>query len=282
MSDIAVIERELRQQYPSPSAAATARARAAVTKTTLEGSRPVRAAHARRRWRPVLVAAVAVLALAATGVAIANGLGAFNGGVFNGLSSAHHPRTSDDVIDPATRAYIERKNCKQPDGRPCAPMIVGMRFGTSRRIAQLPDGQSLYVLKTTWDGLCFVAGPPPHGRFNCSRPLSRAHPSTVWFDSSGPDVSSWFTFGVALDGVTSVSFEPNGQKLTLPVKGNVWTYHGDSFEATTALIGLPLTAHFADGKTVTDNCTDSLSRHELRLLGAPKSQIPRLAGPCGR
>jgi hypothetical protein len=65
--------------------------------TATERSAPARTDNARRRWRPVLVAAVAVLALAGMGVAIANGLGAFDGGVFNGISAAHHPRTSDDV-----------------------------------------------------------------------------------------------------------------------------------------------------------------------------------------
>jgi hypothetical protein len=96
-------------------------------------------------------------------------------------------------------------------------------------------------------------------------------------------MSDWFTFGIALDGVTAVSFDPNGQEeITLPVEGNVWTYRSDSFDAMTALQGLPLTAHFADGRTVVDKCTDSLSRQELRDLGVSKSQMPLLEGSCGR
>jgi hypothetical protein len=73
MSGIDVIERELRRQYPVPSANATARARAMVLESATEWSRPARTV-ARRRWRPVLAAAVAVLALAGTGVAIADGV----------------------------------------------------------------------------------------------------------------------------------------------------------------------------------------------------------------
>lgn len=280
MPDTDLIALELRQQYPRPSAAATGRARAAVMETAAGRSRPARTANPRRRWRPVLVAAVALVALAGTSVAIANRLGAFGGGVFNGIGSAHHPRTSEDVIDPATRAYIDRTSCHLAGGRPCSPMIVGMRFGTSRRIAQLPDGQSLYVLKTSWKGLCFVAGPPPHGRFDCSRPLSRAHPSTVWFDSAGLRMADWFAFGIAMDGVTAVSFKPNGHEITLPVKGNVWTYRSDPALDASRLAGFPLTAHFADGRTVTDKCADSLSRRELRLLGVPKSQMQQVGGPC--
>ena len=224
--------------------------------------------HRARRWRPLLVVAFAVLALAGTGVAIANRLGAFDGGVFNGIGAAHHPQTSDDVIDPAIRAYMDGNGCKHP----CHPL-------DSRRIAQLPDGANLYVFGTTWKGLCFVAGPPPTPA-NCSSALSRSHPSTVWFYSSGSDSSDWFVFGVAVDGVTEVSFEPNGQQVTVPVKGNVWTYRNDSLSAMTGLIGLPLTAHFADGTTVVDSCPDWMSRQTLRRLGTPPSAMPPPGDPC--
>lgn len=270
MSDIHVIERELRRQYPGPSATATARARAVVIESATECSRPALTVP-RRRWRGVLLVAVALLALAGTSVAIANGLGAFSG-VFNGIGSANHPRTAADVIDPASRAYLERS-------------ANWMRLDTSRRIAQLPGGRNLYVLKTTWKGLCDVVAPTSGSDYNCSRPLSRSHPSTVWFNASSPDSSDWFLFGIALDGVTAVSFEPNGQEVTLPVRDNVWMYRGDSFEAMTALIGLPLTAHFADGRTVVDKCADTMSRREYRRLGVrlgiPKSEIKQTEGSCG-
>lgn len=238
--------------------------------------------HGARRVRRLLVVAFAVTALAGTGVAIADGLGAFDGGAFNGISAAHHPRTSDDVIDPATQAYMERKGCTQPDGSPCAPMMVGMRLDTSRRIAQLPDGANLYIFKTTWQGLCFVSGPPPRGHeFLCSGPLSHSHPSTAWFYSDGSnDGSDWFTFGIAVDGVTAVSFEQNGREVTVPVKGNVWTYRSDSMYATIAIGGLPLTAHFADGTTVVDDCPDWISPETLGRLGQPASAMPKPGDPC--
>lgn len=238
-------------------------------------TRPAR--HRARRWRPLLVVAFAVLALAGTGVAIANGLGAFDGGVFNGISAAHHPRTSDDVIDKAMRDYMDRKGCTLPGGHPCYPMMVGMLFDTSRRIAQLPDGANLYVFKTTWKGLCFVAGPPPTPQFNCSGPLSRSHPSTAWFYSNTPDMSDWFIFGIAVDGVTSVSFELNGQDVTVPVTGNVWTYRSNDFGTNPRF---PLTAHFADGSTVDDQCPGWMSRSILRRLGTPESAMPPAGDPC--
>src|SRR5262249_29836793 len=147
-----------------------------------------------------------------------------------------------------------------------------MRFDTSRRIVQLPGGANLYVFKTAWRGLCFVAGPPPTPQFNCSGPLSHSHPSTSWFYSNTPERSDWFMFGIAVDGVTAVSFESNGEDVTVPVEGNVWTYRaadpGDD-------PSFPLTSHFADGTAVVDNCADWLSPQTLRQLGLPAAQAPK-------
>lgn len=79
MPDADLIERELREQYPRPSAAATARARAAVMEHTTDRPRPARLVRNRRQWRPVLLGAAVVVALAVAGVAIAAGFGAFEG-----------------------------------------------------------------------------------------------------------------------------------------------------------------------------------------------------------
>ena len=183
-----------------------------------------------RRWRPVVAVAVAVAALALAGVAIADGLGAFSG-----IGAAQHPQTGADVIDPATRAYME--------GGSSMPIIGGLLFDTARVVGQLPSGQNIYVIANKRDALCFVVG-PPHPEWNCDDPLSRSHPSTVFF--YGQDPSAPTTFGIALDGVTAVSFDQDGQELTVPVKDNVWIYPGDAFYG--AMVSL--TAHFADGTTV--------------------------------
>ena len=54
-----------------------------------------------------------------------------------------------------------------------------------------------------------------------------------------------FSWGIALDNVTAVSFIAGGQEVTVPVKNNVWAYHGKK-----DLIGaVPLTVHFTDGST---------------------------------
>src|SRR5690242_3934801 len=94
--------------------------------------------RARRRWKPVLVAAVITIGLAGVGVAIADGFGAFDG-----IASVQHPQSGADVIDPATRAYME------PGGGSSMPIIAGLEWDTSRHLGQLADGQNVYVISTT-------------------------------------------------------------------------------------------------------------------------------------
>jgi hypothetical protein len=185
--------------------------------------------------RPVLAAVVVAAALALTAVAVADGLGAFDG-----IGAAQHPQTGADVIDPATRAYME---CRT-ETTPCMPIIRGILFQTARVVGRLPSGQNIYVVTTTSNSLCFVVG-PPHPEWSCDDPLSRSHPSTVFLYGQDPAITPP-TFGIALDGVTSVSFDANGREVTVPVKDNVWIYPGN------VLFGAysRLTAHFADGSTV--------------------------------
>lgn len=187
-----------------------------------------------RRWKPLLVAAVVTAALAGAGVAIADGLGAFNG-----ISAAQHPQTGADVIDPATRAYME--------GGSSMPIIGGLLFDTARVVGQIPSGQNVYVITTRSNSLCFVVG-PPQPEWNCEDPLGNSHPSAVFAYTQ--DGKPYTVVGIALDDVTAVSFNENGQEVTVPVTNNVWTYQSDSSDALAAPM-FALTVHFADGTTVT-------------------------------
>lgn len=191
-----------------------------------------------RGFRRVLVA-LAVTALVGTGAAIADGLGAFDG-----IGAADHPQTGADVIDPATAAYL--------DGRtPQSAGVIGLQLDTARNVGQLPDGQSVYVIARSGDGsnLCIVVG-APHPETECRSTLSQSHPTAIFTYSENQPAASPVTFGVALDGVTSVSFQagdyPNGQEVTVPVNDNLWIYPEvvDSLQ--------PVTSHFSDGSTVVE------------------------------
>jgi hypothetical protein len=201
-----------------------------------------------RRFRPVLVFVIAVVAFVIASVAIADGLGAFNG-----IGAAHHPRTGADEISPSIKADM---------GYGSQPVPRGLDFGTTRRIGQLPSGQNVYVIAPTRGNgtFCFVIG-RPGPEWNCSATLSRRHPSTAIVYTG--DGKPWTTVGIALNGVTSVSFkvggpehggkESGGHIVTVPVKHNLWTYRSHD-ELSLAQASWLLTAHFADGTTAVDRC----------------------------
>jgi hypothetical protein len=142
------------------------------------------------------------------------------------------------------------------------PVPRGLQFGTARRVGQLSGGQNLYVLARSGanDNLCFVIG-SPGPEWSCSNTLSRRHPSTALVYTQGG--KPWSTVGIALDGVTAVSFkvggpelgghEIGGHEVTVPVKNNIWRYtSNDSLSLGQA--SWLLTAHFADGTTAVDRC----------------------------
>jgi hypothetical protein len=205
-----------------------------------------------------------VVALAClVGGAIAASLGAFNG-----IGVAQHPPTGADVIDPATAAWMSGTNCGQPGSvhQVCQGIIRGLQLDTARHIGQLPDGQNIYVVTGTQNDLCTVVG-PPNATWECGDPLSNAHPATIITYPAfiNGAATRWVTFGVALDGVTSVSFPystqateaaggaPLGPGVTVPVTNNLWVYPSNDAEPPTVL--QPVTAHFADGTTVTEPAT---------------------------
>lgn len=206
----------------------------------------------RRRWRTVLVAAVAVAALIGVGLAIAASVG-----VFQGIKAAHHPRTSADKLSPAVVASIRQFNKLQ------ARLNRGRRGllepDTSRLVRRLPDGIRVFVVAATGGQLCVVMeGMPRLGAnvklggssLGCTSPLTQKVPSTVesFRASKGPHGESpAISWGITLDSATSVSFPVNRRiTITVPVKNNVWVYIG---KWSAAVRGL--TVHFKDGRTQT-------------------------------
>jgi hypothetical protein len=209
-----------------------------------------------RRWRPLLVAAVVTAALAGAGVAIAESLGAFDG-----ISAAQRPQTSADILDPSVVARLQ-SNCDNTGALPTMYMPqCHLLFDSSRLVSQLPDGRNVYVITDSRGDLCVLL---PNVMMGCSpsvtpsdaasgqahspsSPLSRSNPITVASFGDSLDTPR-IIYGVALDGVTAVSFESAGSEVTVPVKDNVWAYEQPSASTPDPN---PITAHFADGTTVT-------------------------------
>jgi hypothetical protein len=208
--------------------------------------------NARRRWRPVLVTAMAVAALVGVGVAVAAGIGAFHG-----IKAAQHPRTEADRLDAYVIASITRYN------KQIAHLTHGRRGliepDTSRLVRQLSEGGRVYAVAATGNELCVVlermprlAGAAKHEGWSvgCTSPLTQKVPSTVesFRAFKGPHGESpALSWGITLDGATAVSFPANRHlKITVPVKHNVWVYQG---KWSAAVRGF--TVHFNDGHTET-------------------------------
>jgi hypothetical protein len=195
--------------------------------------RPARAE--RRRWRAVLVTAVVVAALAAVGVAIAAGFGAFNG-----INAAQHAPTEADKLDPAVAASIAAND--NP---------LGLEADSARFVTQLADGVRIYAVATKTGELCALAERLPNNdgkndaaAMGCGSPLGQSQPTTVasfQVNEATPTIS----YGIALDSVSAVSFMAGGQEVTVPVKNNVWAYEGSNSAIDS------LTVHFNDGDTKT-------------------------------
>jgi hypothetical protein len=208
--------------------------------------------HARWPWRRVLIAAAVVAGLIGVGVAIAAGVGAFRG-----IRAAQHPRTAVDRLDPSVVASIVRHN------KQMAQLTHSRRGllepGTSRLVRQLPNGARFYAVAATGNELCVVIERIPRLASNvkrggygtgCTSPLSQKVPTTLesFRAFKGPQGESpALSWGITLDGATSVSFPANRHlTITVPVKHNVWVYQG---KWSAAVRGF--TVHFKDGHTAT-------------------------------
>ena len=186
--------------------------------------------------RPALVAAIVVVALALTGVAIADGVG-----VFDGISAAQEPQTRA-AMKWAKQFQAECKKAPPPSGSsiyfpPCHIVLASARL--------LSPDSKVYVVADTRGDLCvsFAFGD------GCGPPLDASHPITLGVVNTGPipPGGTLTVGGVALDGVSSVSFTIWGQRVTVPVEHNAYVYKRLNSTADDAHC---VVAHMDDGSTV--------------------------------
>ena len=202
----------------------------------------------KRRRRPLLIAALIAAALVATGVAVAAGIGAFDG-----IGAADHPQTPQDVLDPVTAALLRSFNQAIRDQEMAAGLPEGAILPESARlVGQLPTGRRVYVVATTTDKLCVVIeqSATAEGRAtaaaSCGDPVSQAEPVTrATMDADGPGGAPPVSYGIARDGITSLSFRAGGSDVTVPATANVWAYEGESAVLSS------VTIHYTDGRSKT-------------------------------
>ena len=192
-----------------------------------------------RRSRNVLLIALVMAALVGVGVGIADGFGAFDG-----IGAAQHPQTGADVLDAQTLAGLQ-KACPSEIVQTFYMPPCHLVLDSARLIGQVPSYGNVYVVTDTRGDLCtFFEG----GDGSCGPPLSKSQPIT--FGTFNPSPTTGGTFiasGLAVDGVTAVSFTVSGKAVQVPVENNVWVYSEPNSHAKG---GQCVVAHLNDGSTV--------------------------------
>jgi hypothetical protein len=181
-----------------------------------------------RSWLTLAVALGFAL-LIGGGVAFATRIGAFSG-----ISAADRPQQAQDVLDPAVVAQL------RADEAPGGDQIGTRDIESARLVGSLPSGRRVYVVSTSKGRLCVVVARLAE---SCGNPLTQTEPLTFTVvDRDGPGGEPALAYGVARDGVKSVSFTVGGRHETVPVRGNWFAYQprasvtSDSFSSVTVTL----------------------------------------------
>jgi hypothetical protein len=115
----------------------------------------------------------------------------------------------------------------------------------ARTVPVTVAGSRLYLVPTEKGKLCLFL--EVYGE-TCSDPIGAANPALIVAeDRDGPGGAGPLVYGVAMDGVSSVTFELGGRRATVHVAQNTFVYRGDSAASAGTL--LPVSASFADGSS---------------------------------
>jgi hypothetical protein len=180
------------------------------------------------------------LALAVAFVVGAGGLAAAAvSGPLSGVFSAAHPRSAADVLDPGTAAMLRSDEVRGD--------AIGVRLlDQSRLLGTLPMRRRVYLVPTSKGRLCVVVERLAE---SCGDPLTQAAPLT--FTVVDPDRAGRgegpVAYGVARDGVVSVSFTVGGRRETVPIHHNLFAFQA---RPTDRSFSAP-TVRFADGTSET-------------------------------
>lgn len=131
------------------------------------------------------------------------------------------------------------------------PPSSGNLFGENlSAVRQLPSpiaGRTAYVMPTSSGGFCLVVPQLPEA---CDSPLTGSVPVLfIEGDPDGPGPVGTTAFGIAEDGVNSITMTVNGSQVTVPVKANVFGFTGGSSVTPNSIT--VVTANFDDGHNVT-------------------------------
>lgn len=184
----------------------------------------------RRPSRPLRVSAVAVSGAVIVGGAAASGLGPFDG-----ISAADRVRSPEDALPASVSDELDAAEAPSVDQ-------IGTRLPEQARlVGQLPSGRKVYVVPSSEGRLCVIVASLAG---SCGEPLASDSPITATtVDADGPGGAAPVSYGVARDGVASVTVG-GSDGVRVPVRANFWFYEG-SADLSKVEVG------FADGSTKT-------------------------------
>jgi hypothetical protein len=191
-----------------------------------------------RSRRNIWIASLAVIVLVlAAGAALA----ASSWGPLAKIGTADHPASRKDALPPSILAQL--KADQQPAG--AGVDSIGIRLvNQARLLGTLPDRTAVYAVPTSKGKLCVLVATVAE---TCVDALSPTRPATLTILTPAPDKPTTI-WGVAMDGVESISFTANGTAVTAPVHNNFYAWQNSLGTRRVHLAAA--TANFSDGSPV--------------------------------
>lgn len=198
-----------------------------------------------QRLKRSLIAAsvVGVLTISSTiALAMSTRSRATTGGdPFRNIGAAASAPSGEHVLDPTTARMVGGLNARYGSrGMP------GLRL--TREARAMPgtvNGKRVYLIPTDQGALCTVVEGDSE---MCAAPLSAAKPAFVAVESDALGRGGPTVFGIAMDGVSRVSLMVGGARVSIPVRENLFVFHGSP--ATSLKSFSRPSATFSDGRTV--------------------------------
>lgn len=138
-------------------------------------------------------------------------------------------------LDPATATTLRMLN-----ERGLGAAVLGKRLLTeARTLPTTISGKRLYLVPTETGKLCLYLEGSVEAWFD---PVSQANPALlVAEDRDGPGGVGPTVYGVAMDGVRTVTFTAGGDRHVVPVTGNVFVFRGDSETSAGSVMAISAT-----------------------------------------
>jgi hypothetical protein len=170
----------------------------------------------------IVVAAGSLVAICASSIALSSSGSRSSVDPLQGISAVKNAPAG--VTDSSARDALE--SLKASDSGP----IADQQLDEARLLPATVSGHRLFLIPSTSGDLCMFVQSTIEA---CTSPLSLSHPALFSVvDPDGPGGVGPLVFGVARDGVSTISFNVDGVKETVPVTGNFFEYQaGGSINA---------------------------------------------------